>query len=339
MALVRPELSVSLITALAEGYARGVGGDEAFDVGEVLRALRVKVAQEGAADQRLREVTDAGRLRVDATLDDAGRGVLPLSGADRAQLERLAGCLPAGARVSEAARLFGKGVSSLPAIRYLLLVEVSGRPGLLELREVVDATPIPGLWVPPGALFGDQGDRMDSASDRLWRDPLADPWRNTCTDGGMSFKARSAGSAAAWGRTGGGLMRWLGVATTIVFWIGCSEAVRPVDSDLNTSTTEEDTGHTDPVDDTGPTGAMVINELVASNQSGARDESCDRDDWVELHNGTTDPIDLSGWTLVDDAGADPWSFPSGTRMDPWARSVDGAGVWREASPTFDAPNQ
>ena len=45
---------------------------------------------------------------------------------------------------------------------------------------------------------------------------------------------------------------------------------------------------------------VCINEFVASNGSGPVDEAGDRDDWIELHNPSTDPISLRGWTISDD---------------------------------------
>ncbi len=61
----------------------------------------------------------------------------------------------------------------------------------------------------------------------------------------------------------------------------------------------------------------VINEFLASNDSelpleGGEmlDEEGDASDWIELYNPTTQPIDLDGWYLTDDANAlTQWQFP------------------------------
>ena len=39
---------------------------------------------------------------------------------------------------------------------------------------------------------------------------------------------------------------------------------------------------------------LIINEFLASNDSCCTDESNDYDDWVEIYNDTSDPIDIGG---------------------------------------------
>lgn len=57
--------------------------------------------------------------------------------------------------------------------------------------------------------------------------------------------------------------------------------------------------------------SVVINEFLASNQSGITDEDGDTSDWVELYNAGTSDINLLGYTLTDDADdPDQWVFPS-----------------------------
>lgn len=63
---------------------------------------------------------------------------------------------------------------------------------------------------------------------------------------------------------------------------------------------------------------VVLNELLASNAAGLTDEDGDHDDWIELYNPTGAQVDLSGWQLKDDSGAD-WTFPDGTSIP--------AGAW------------
>jgi len=46
-----------------------------------------------------------------------------------------------------------------------------------------------------------------------------------------------------------------------------------------------------------------IRELMAKNQTGVADEVCEFEDWIEIHNGSTQSVDLSGWflsALLDD---------------------------------------
>lgn len=58
---------------------------------------------------------------------------------------------------------------------------------------------------------------------------------------------------------------------------------------------------------------VVINEILASNTAGAVDEAGQYEDWVELYNNNTDPVDLSGYFLSDDTTwLNKWQIPAGT---------------------------
>jgi len=76
---------------------------------------------------------------------------------------------------------------------------------------------------------------------------------------------------------------------------------------------------------------LVINEFLASNQNGARDEAGDHDDWIELYNGGLATVDLTGMYLTDDL-AEPrkWEFPAvalpaGERLIVWCDDERGQG--------------
>ena len=57
--------------------------------------------------------------------------------------------------------------------------------------------------------------------------------------------------------------------------------------------------------------AVVISEFMAKNDSPYVDLDGDASDWIEIHNPTTEPIDMSGWALTDDADLPKkWTFPS-----------------------------
>jgi hypothetical protein len=58
------------------------------------------------------------------------------------------------------------------------------------------------------------------------------------------------------------------------------------------------------------TGSVVINELVATNRTGLKDEDGATSDWIELYNSSTRPVNLAGWSLTD-ARYQPrmWVFP------------------------------
>jgi CotH kinase protein/Lamin Tail Domain len=58
---------------------------------------------------------------------------------------------------------------------------------------------------------------------------------------------------------------------------------------------------------------LFINEFLADNFSGLQDETGAREDWVEIHNGSSRALDLEGYHLSDDLN-DPlkWAFPDTT---------------------------
>ena len=58
-------------------------------------------------------------------------------------------------------------------------------------------------------------------------------------------------------------------------------------------------------------GSVVINEFVATNQTGLRDEDGQAVDWIELQNTGRNPVNLGGCTLTDDKGRPGrWIFPN-----------------------------
>lgn len=60
-------------------------------------------------------------------------------------------------------------------------------------------------------------------------------------------------------------------------------------------------------------GDVVINEILASNTNGARDENAEFEDWIELYNKTTQAKSLFGLYLTDKReNPDKWEFPNGT---------------------------
>ena len=54
-----------------------------------------------------------------------------------------------------------------------------------------------------------------------------------------------------------------------------------------------------------------LNEFVAINGTGLRDEDNEYQDWVEIRNLSTNLVSLAGWSLTDDTGEpDKWVFPA-----------------------------
>jgi len=61
----------------------------------------------------------------------------------------------------------------------------------------------------------------------------------------------------------------------------------------------------------------VINEIMAANSSTVSDQDGEYDDWVELYNGATTAINLTGFYLSDNENdVMKWSFPSGATIQP-----------------------
>jgi hypothetical protein len=76
--------------------------------------------------------------------------------------------------------------------------------------------------------------------------------------------------------------------------------------------------------------AVVINELLALNSRSVADPQGEFDDWIELFNRSSVPVDLSGMYLSDrPEDLRKWEFPRGTTIPPngflvvWADEADG----------------
>ncbi len=58
-------------------------------------------------------------------------------------------------------------------------------------------------------------------------------------------------------------------------------------------------------------GQVVINEFIASNRDGLKDEEGDFGDWIELRNAGSQSVNLEGWSLTDDeTKPGKWIFPN-----------------------------
>ena len=58
---------------------------------------------------------------------------------------------------------------------------------------------------------------------------------------------------------------------------------------------------------------LRITEFMANNDRGIRDSQDDREDWIEIYNGTAAPVSLAGYYLTDDrATPNKWAFPTTT---------------------------
>jgi hypothetical protein len=65
----------------------------------------------------------------------------------------------------------------------------------------------------------------------------------------------------------------------------------------------------------GGASAIVINELQASNSGTFADPQGEFDDWIELHNVSTEEVTLTGQYLSDEpSNPRKWQFPDGTKL-------------------------
>ena len=65
----------------------------------------------------------------------------------------------------------------------------------------------------------------------------------------------------------------------------------------------------------GPPAAVVVNEFLASNDSGVQDETGAFEDWLEIYNPEDAAVDLTGYHLSDDPGEPlKWAFPAGASI-------------------------
>lgn len=195
------------VGALVQGYAaqvlrRADGGAPvdrtlAGGHGALVDGLLLQAAEEGAAGERLARETTPGpppSLRLDEALDRSGSGTLALTGPEAERVDALWALWSAGvdARQLDAARVFGRGVASLPAERYVVLWQAAGgAPELLLLREVVDPPVVPGLFAPIDGVFDSAHERVPDATLQLWSAPGLDPSMGGVADGGMAFKSQA----------------------------------------------------------------------------------------------------------------------------------------------------
>lgn len=57
---------------------------------------------------------------------------------------------------------------------------------------------------------------------------------------------------------------------------------------------------------------LLFNEVLASNDSLMTDSYGDYDDWLEIYNNSSIPVNLNGYKLYDDPNITSWFFPDTT---------------------------
>jgi len=83
---------------------------------------------------------------------------------------------------------------------------------------------------------------------------------------------------------------------------------------------------------------IVIHEVLAANHAGLTDENGNRPDWIELANLGTDPVELTGWSLSDEASKPrKWTFQSGLLAPQGFAIVFASGKDLQYTPTPPTP--
>lgn len=196
-----------------EGFARGyVEQIQALDRGEggvlptqrgasvTVDRLLQRCQTRGPQMRRLNGETfldDEGvrRVRIDAEWDERGRANFEHDPLEKAQIDRLVAQWERqnpGFRVVDTARAYGRGVASMPAIRYLVVIErdedIWPKEQILQIREVIDPPAVPGLREPIEGLYKDQAERIRGVPRDMWSHPEADPRNDAVVDGPVTFK-------------------------------------------------------------------------------------------------------------------------------------------------------
>ncbi len=224
-----PELAGPAAQALARAYALEVArlaeGAEpeplaaGSERGAILRKLSKKAAEDGLAREELSDYTRLAGARREMYLgeleppqtvemgafrepvfEDATAAPSPDEAAlAAAVLAAYPACLadpiPAPQRALKGlSRRLGAGVSSYPVLRLYALIEgPTPDPGddvLLEIKEVFDAAPFPGLTRLPRQAFDDDARRVVDQQRAMQTTPRNDPYLGCARVGAMSFRVR-----------------------------------------------------------------------------------------------------------------------------------------------------
>ncbi len=78
--------------------------------------------------------------------------------------------------------------------------------------------------------------------------------------------------------------------------------------------------------------ALLVNELMASNQSTVQDPTGAWPDWIELYNPTAEAVDLEGWTVTDDLDEPDAHALTGLSIAPGEHLL----LWADGDPELGA---
>jgi hypothetical protein len=194
--------------ALARGYVDGLDPDAAVGVsaadasqadgwGLWFRDLFEESLEEGAEQKKVNKYAPEDAYGERALLLHPSTGLVPMTIDEERILDALTARmpLPVDFRLLGAARRLGSGVSSLVALRFVVLWDAgsdeAADDALLQMREVIDAPAFPGRPNPAMGVFPNNHVRVAAAARQLWSRPDADP-RHTATQvDGLSWKTVS----------------------------------------------------------------------------------------------------------------------------------------------------
>lgn len=190
-------------------------------IGAVLTELSDEAIDDGSAREELTEYThvqDGRRLVIHADvepprmLEYAGFAqrvyedtLVPLEPREQALVEALLSRYPdtlasdvadepAALRLLGTARRLGAGIASYPAVRYYALVEGPSASTeddvVLELKQTIDAVPMPGLPRFPSQPYYGNAERVVQMQRRLQSHPDADPWLGWAAAGADGYRVR-----------------------------------------------------------------------------------------------------------------------------------------------------
>jgi hypothetical protein len=81
---------------------------------------------------------------------------------------------------------------------------------------------------------------------------------------------------------------------------------------------------------TATVGQVKINEFLADNQNDVKNEYFNHEDWIELYNTTSSPLELHGLFLTDDySDLQKLSFPQNSIIQPYGYFI----IWADGDPS------
>lgn len=176
-----------LLPSLIQGYIdQSVALEEYIFDSAIILDLVEEAREEGANAKKFNKYTTDGRIDLNEILNEEGKGILALTVEEEIQLERVLKEISFDAKILDQARRFGTGVSSRPAIRYVVALEdeMTEHSELVLIREVVDSLPL----FPYANYFDNNAQRVEDPAKWIWGNPSPDPRYQAVQDGHVSFK-------------------------------------------------------------------------------------------------------------------------------------------------------